>query len=309
VVNYNQGIYIARCLDAVRASPQPVQLLIVDDCSTDNSIGLIQEYIRKYGLDCTLLAKKTNDGICRCLNLALEAARAPFFSFIAADDWGDPHRFANMIHLLQAAGTGYAVAYSDARIVDMEEKPLAASYLKTYRPDLTAPPQGEVFEALLQDNFLPAMATVIRTQVLREIGGFDESLKVEDYDLWLRIAAKYHFLFDPDSVCYYRILPHSLIRRIGARKYEDWISIYLKHLKPGTPYQGLIEQKLAKCCENLYYSDSLRFVELVQLCSKQIPLPGKLKLLQVLHRSGLKGSHFKRFSNFLQGRKKGLLPN
>lgn len=310
VVNFNQGVYIGKCLDSILASGYDnLDLLIVDDCSTDNSTEIIEAYIRQHQLQCRFVVNPSNQGICYSLNRALSMAHGEFFTFIAADDWGDPHRFHSMAEVFSKAEADCAVVYSDARIVDMDAQPLYPSYLSVYRPDLPFPPQGHVFLDLLRDNFLPAMATLTRTDALKAVGGFDESLKVEDYDLWLRLSKTYTFSFDADSVCYYRILRNSLIRRIGARKYEDWITVYWKHWGYSAEADQLIKEKISKCCEFLYYTDSTRFVELYQLMSTKLKPNTKLRILYGLNRLGFKGSRVKALSDRLMGRSKSILRN
>jgi glycosyltransferase involved in cell wall biosynthesis len=310
VVNFNQGIYIGKCLDSIIASGYSlIDLLIIDDCSTDNSAEIINSYISHNRVKCRFEVNETNRGICYSLNKALSLAEGEYFTFIAADDWGDTHRFHSMVQVFQRMDSKCAVVYSDARIVDMDEAPLYPSYLGVYRPDLPAAPEGNVFLPLLKDNFLPAMATLTRTKALKDVQGFDESLKVEDYDLWLRLARQYSFAFDPDSFCYYRILPNSLIRRIGARKYEDWIRIYWKHWGFSDEADQLLADKVRKCCEFLYYTDSGRFSELYALMCTRLRPTTKLRTLYLFNRLGVKGSQLKKGIDRLMGRSKSILRN
>ncbi len=308
IINYNQGEYFAQCFQSVaNQSFKDFELLVIDDCSSDNSAELIQKVIGIQPFSCEFIINEENKGICFNLNLALSKARGKYFTFIAADDWGSEDRFEHMIDLLEKSDKSVALCYSDAILVDRKGKLIAGSYLKVYRPDLATPPEGDVFNALLNDNFIPAMATIIRTSLLREVGGFDNSLKVEDYDMWLRLSSKYKFIYDNKSICYYRILDNSLIRRIGSSKYEDWIKIYLKHLNSNPKYDMIIKRKIATCCEFLYYTGSREFGTFYKACKPIIGKNFKLAFLHLMYLMGVKGTFFKSVSNKLQRRKQSLL--
>lgn len=308
IINYNQGEYFAQCFQSVaNQSFRDFELLVIDDCSSDNSAELIQKVIDNQPFSCEFIVNNINKGICFNLNLALSKARGKYFTFIAADDWGSEERFEHMIDLLEESDESVALCYGDAILVNKQGELIADSYMKVYRPDLVTPPEGDVFNALLNDNFIPAMATIIRTNLLREVGGFDNSLKVEDYDMWLRLSAKYKFIYDNRPICYYRILDNSLIRRIGSAKYEDWIKIYLKHLNLSPKYDIIIKKKIASCCEFLYYTGSTQFGELYKKCKPKIGKNFKLAFLYLMYLMGVKGTFFKSVSNKLQGRKQSFI--
>jgi hypothetical protein len=86
---------------------------------------------------------------------------------------------------------------------------LAGRFIAKYRPDLDSP-SGDLLNLLAAGNFIPAMSTLIRTQALREVGGYDEELAYEDYDMWLRLAAQYDIMFVEGLLARYRIVAGSL---------------------------------------------------------------------------------------------------
>lgn len=306
VINYNQGEYIAQCLDNIlNQTFQNFELFIIDDLSTDNSRQLIQDYIDQHKVNCTFIKNEVNQGICKNLNQLLERSSCKYFTFIAADDWGTANRFEDMVNILEQSSGDVATVYSDCSLVDEKGVLISGSYIKYFRPDLDPlkPPSGMIFMDLLNYNFIPAMATVTRTEVLKEVGGFDENLKFEDYDLWLKIAHKYQIIFSGKSTCFYRILANSLIRRLGARKWEDMIRIYLKYSNQNSQIDALILPKIFKSLENVYFEDSTRYKEFYQLVVQKFSPDVKTKLLFLFHSIGLKGSFVKNVSNVIQRRK------
>ncbi|MCY1555227.1 hypothetical protein D9M68_918650 [compost metagenome] len=58
---------------------------------------------------------------------------------------------------------------------------------------------------------------MIRRQALVDVGMYDERLVYEDYDMWLRLAAQYEFVYHPAVVARYRIVSTSLVRTIFVK--------------------------------------------------------------------------------------------
>lgn len=304
IVNYNQGKYFEDCLRKTTLQTfKDFELIVIDDCSADNSVEMIRSLLKQYSVKANFIVNKKNQGICANLNMALKIAKGKYFSFIASDDWVEERCYEQMVKTFESAGEKVGLVYGDCHIVSEQKELLYPSYIQYFRPDLKQPPSGNVFHQLLNGNFLPAMVTTTRTSVLLQLNGFDESLKVEDFDMFLRIARDYHFLFVPGAGAAYRILPNSLIRRIGARKYEDWVEMYFKHIDADKQSQDIIRQKLKDCCEFLYYTDSEKFQYYVRKCRYYINPGWKIKLLLLLSYAGLKGSTLKKWSDQLQRRK------
>ena len=304
VINYNQGHLIHTCLDSIRdQSFSDFELYIIDDLSTDNSVSYIKEYISSNSLECSFIVNTQNQGICKNLNYLLQIAQGKYLTFIAADDWGDTNRFESMVQQLETAPPDVSTVYSDALLVNEAGESLHDSYLRHFRPDLKVPPQGDVFKELLSFNFIPAMATVTRTQAIKSVGGFDENLKFEDFDLWLKLAAEYKFLYSSDSKCYYRILPNSLIRTLGARKWEDLYTIYEKYLGKSRETDPLVIKMMNKCLANLYFTDSSIFRDKFRAMRKRSADAIIIDFYAILNRIGFKGSTYKKLTNRIVRRK------
>src|SRR5262249_53075631 len=85
---------------------------------------------------------------------------------------------------------------------------------------------GAVFLSLLQDNFVVTSTVMVRRSVLQSVGSFCEERAlrgVEDYDLWLRIAARSELAFLPEALAIYQLSPTSLGREQGGALH--WTSL------------------------------------------------------------------------------------
>lgn len=304
IVNYNQGIYFADCFHHIEnQSFKDFELIVIDDCSTDHSVQQINEILSHSNLPHQFIVNQINQGICANLNMALKQANGTYFAFIASDDWLETNFYERMIAAIHNGNEKLAAVYSDSLIVDVEKKELYPSFIRFHQPGLLHPPSGEIYRLLLQSNFIPAMAAVTKKEVFLSLGGFDEQLKLEDYDMWLRVARQWHINFVPGTHAYYRVVSNSLIRTLGARKYEDTINMYLKHVDNKGPEYAIISKNLSSCCEFLYYTDSDKLDYYLQKCKPHLTNKLKLSILRLFHQLNIKGSQLKRWSNFLQNRK------
>jgi len=211
---FNHARFLTECLDSIAAQTfQNFQLIVTDDCSKDNSAQLIESWLKAHRPASTFIRHSVNVGLCKTLNEALAQARGEFISMIATDDAWEPDKIERQLAVARAAGAGVAVVYSDAFRMDEDGVLLEKNFIDSHTPECTRP-SGRVFSELATRNFIPAMSTLIRRQALVDVGLYDERLVYEDYDMWLRLAARHEFVYCPALLARYRIVATSLVRTI-----------------------------------------------------------------------------------------------
>lgn len=230
VLSYEHAAYVDQCLESVAvlaSNEYPIDVLFLDSHSVDGSSERAVEWFQRIP-ELRVAVTTARLGVCASLNVALETLTADYVAMISADDWWDPLGLASLLRVAASSPTTTAVVYGDAELVSQQGVPLGETLLGRKLGDID-PPSGQVFAALVPGNFVPAMATVVRTAALRSVGGYDESLTYEDWDMWLRLARDYEFMHVPQVVAYYRQVPGSL----GASLFRnDWTNarILLKHV-------------------------------------------------------------------------------
>jgi glycosyltransferase involved in cell wall biosynthesis len=237
-INYNNSMYILETLNSIRDQTYTnIELIIVDDCSIDNSVELVENWLKTYTGKYKFIKHEVNKGVCVACNTGLRNATGEYVSSIATDDAMMPDKTKIQVAILEASGEDVAGLYSDAYLMDEHSNPINGVFIDIHRK-FNERPSGNIYEVLLQGNYIPAMTFLFKRKLFDDIGLYDESLVYEDYDMWLRIARKYTILFSDFISCKYRIRPGSLSSTIKNWDYSD-IKIFSKHAGAPLPMQRL----------------------------------------------------------------------
>ncbi len=239
---HNSGSWIRGTIDNVLSQSYPYrEIIIVDDGSTDNTKHLIDTHYGGY----VKYVYQDNAGPARARNRGIEMAGGEYIQFLDSDDFLSPEKIARQMAVFTANPECHIVycdfAFtSDDTDVGMEESP--AIYKEKYGTE-------NVFEALLDGNFIVIHSPLTRSDVIRSCGAFDTTLSSdEDYDLWLKIAAKgYRFCFIPEVLAFYRRRGNSVSTNLFKQSKGT-----LQALNKAKSYRAkLTEQERGKLKRNL----------------------------------------------------------
>ena len=242
---YNQSRFALECLESIRCQTYcNIELIIADDCSTDDSAERIRAWVDEHAVECQLVLHDRNQGLCRTLNDALSIATGKYVAMVATDDVWFPEKTARQVAMLEALPERVAVVYSDTYLIDETGGKLPGRFLE--RCERFDMPEGDIFPILLRDwAFILPMTTLIRRSCLEAVGAYDETLVFEDLDMWLRLGRQYHFAFDPTVVGSYRIHPGSMVQLRSVEITKSCIAIFSKWLRePG--FNRTVKRRIAE---------------------------------------------------------------
>ena len=185
---YNSANSLARALDSVLAQTQAdLRICAVDDGSTDDTADILERYAT-YGLP----LRQRHAGQAAARNRGIRISDSPFVAFLDADDYWLPNKLERQLAVLRQ-NPNVGLVCSDCATI--QEGKFAGSYFGS----VTAPAAGKLFERLVRECFVFTPTVVVRRKCLDEVGLFDESLVVsEDFNLWLRIAARWEIAVVPE---------------------------------------------------------------------------------------------------------------
>jgi len=216
---FNRAGYLRSAIESVLGQSLTSWEMIVAD---DGSGPEAAEYLRGLGdprIRVLWLAHSGNPSVAR--NAALRDARGTYVAFLDSDDLWEPNKLEAQTAALRARGECHW-SFTNVDWID------AAGGLMRPR-ERFVPHTGRIVEAVLTIDAYIALPTVLVEQrLLDEAGLFDEELRFgEDYDLWLRLAARSDVVAMTDKLTRVRVHAdnHSHDRR-GF--YQDWMRLYEK---------------------------------------------------------------------------------
>lgn len=193
---YNQERFIEEAiLSALRQTYEDIELIVVDDASTDNSQQVISEIVEEY-LDIKYLPLPVNIGHCAAFNQGLKLARGEFIIDLAADDVLHETRVEEGVKAFVGKDHSYGVNFSNAERIDESGHHISYHYpVNKLGQSLVQVPEGDVFEEVIRRYFICSPTVMFRKEIIDEMGGYDESLAYEDFDLWVRSSRNYKYLY------------------------------------------------------------------------------------------------------------------
>jgi glycosyltransferase involved in cell wall biosynthesis len=229
VTCYRQGRYVGDCLDSIAAQTyRDFELLVYDDESGDDTPVVVQAWLDRADLEARLVVNNRNVGLTTTLNRALTQCRGAYVAYCGGDDLWESTKLERQVEVLDRAGPDTALVYADARCIDAQGDVVAASFVRDQGQDEL--PAGQVFDRLIRTNFVPTPTPLYRKEAIEAVGGWDLDLRVEDWDLLLRLADKYDFAAVDAVLASYRIHDESMTRREFSSNIESRLQVMTKWL-------------------------------------------------------------------------------
>ncbi|MFV2055870.1 MAG: glycosyltransferase family 2 protein [Thiohalomonadales bacterium] len=190
---YNCEVYVAEAIESVLSQDYPnIELIIVNDGSTDDSISILKSYHAK-AKNIVLLTKE-NGGAAEARNAGLEISTGEFVAFLDADDVWLPGKLTLQVQYL-LKNVDIDMVYSSW--IRVENNDLSStihnieSSLKKDRHTVSVikPDSGWIYHHLLLDCIVHTITVLMRKSLVAKLGGFDANLRLgEDYTYWLKAS-------------------------------------------------------------------------------------------------------------------------
>ena len=257
---FNSQHYVVETLNSVKAQTyKNIQLILVDDCSTDESLHVVNDWLEYNGSSFTeviVIENPQNSGISFSCKMMEQVAKGIFFSCLGADDLIHPNKIVTQVEYM-IRHPDIALVYSNTLLIDSFGKLMQDDYFDVQRfscVDNKIGPSGFVFDKLLIEDFIPNSSVLVRKAFMENVGGYDKSLFAEDWDLWLRICKLYPVAFIDEYFSSYRIHSQSVMRKSSllVKMYESCCEAVLKHGNISQTHNNIIAKHLYTYCIGMY---------------------------------------------------------
>ena len=230
---YNHASYVARSVTSVLDQDYPaIQLVVIDDGSRDTSVTVLEELSRERPFT---IVRQENRGICRTLNRAInEFANGTWIAILASDDFWRPDKISRQIDALHAMPDA-RFCFSQAREFEDETH---ADMGRIFPAQVR---QGRILDRVFVRQHVPAGTMMFARSLFDELGGFDETLREEDWDFVIRSAAASSFCAVQQPLLYYRAHAGNTMRTAGRRRiFQQKALILSKNMHLVSPWPWLL---------------------------------------------------------------------
>ena len=219
---FNSARTIGRALESVRRqSYRNIQTIVVDDCSTDDTVACIRAHATD---NFHLIQLPTNGGAAAARNAGIAEADGGFVAFLDADDEWRPTKLALQVDLISrhskmsfvSCQCGFIGVNGGTEVIFREEFSPATGF--------------EAWRVLLAYTFVATPTVLARRTLLVKLGGFDPSLVIgEDQDMWIRLAleGEVGFIHEPLVLIHQQLA--GLSNRTAGRELEITLPMIRRH--------------------------------------------------------------------------------
>lgn len=202
--SYNSAHYIIDAIESIISQTYPHwELLITDDCSTDNSVEIITNYVAK-DFRIKLFRTEINSGAGVCRNKSIENAKGRFIAFCDSDDCWFPQKLEKQLGFMKLKGC--ALSYSSYMVMNEFKTIMGISVCMSVID----------YKSMKREDGIGCLTAIYDTEKVGKMY-FPSVRKRQDWGLWLEILSKCNVSYGvKEPLAYYRVRKDS----ISSNKWE-----------------------------------------------------------------------------------------
>ena len=210
---YNASAFVKDSIRSVLCQTyENFELLVVDDCSTDDSLEAVRSFSDSRII---LLTSPSHQGAAAARNLALKASRGSFIAFLDSDDLWEHHKLERQIKFMEENHFAFSCTYSkgvrDSESVYVETCPLVVTR-----------------RMLLKCDYISCLTVVAEKSLFDSVSVRPDIKRRNDYALWIQIIEKADCHCLPEILAFYRIRQNSLSHRNKFSLLKDHYLLWSK---------------------------------------------------------------------------------
>jgi len=237
VASYNYAQYLANRMDSlINQTYQNIELLIIDDCSTDGSLEILRRYENHPRI--RVVARQQNGGVVAVMNQGIEMSSGEFVIFGQCDDDCDERQIERLVDAMKRHPSA-GIAFCRSLLIDEDDRVLGDDYSireKAFRSKCVADTLitgEEMGRFLMTSCVIPNMsAALIRREAFEKVGLLSDKYKVCcDWDLFFRISERFDVAYVAEPLNKFRQHGQTVRSTTKHRAmYEEFIRVLLGHV-------------------------------------------------------------------------------
>ncbi len=203
VPSYNQAHFLPETLDTLLAQTYPHwEAVVVNDGSTDDTPAVLAGYAARDPR--FRVFNKANGGVSTALNEGIRQARGEWICWLSSDDLYQADKLALQVDAI-LANPGVRFHHSNYLILDERRRSVGET---VPNPRTIVPPRELQVIELLGENYVNGITVALHRTIFDEVGTFDDQLRQgQDYDLWLRLSARFPSAYLDKPTSLFRVHP------------------------------------------------------------------------------------------------------
>lgn len=205
-----------------------IEIFVINDCPADKKLvkelrKMIVESSRNRRVN--YIVVENNGGACKARNIAIERATGKYFACLDDDDEWLPEKIELQVQALEKQ-KGAAIAYCNAILRYVDQGKDVTRFVEKQK-------EGDIyFEQIEKNNIGSCSFPMFRTDVLKEVGGFDINMPaLQDWELYLRVLKKYKAVYVHKPVAIYYFYDGERISANSQNRVVAFESIHQKIIK------------------------------------------------------------------------------
>ncbi|MBK0402021.1 glycosyltransferase [Adhaeribacter sp. BT258] len=288
---YNHARFLREALDSVlNQTYQNLEIIVVDDLSTDNSREIIEDYVRRFP-QIKYLPNAQNLGNCVAFNRAYRLSKGKYLIDFATDDVLMPERIAEQVAAFEKLDESYGILFTDAEFIDDFGNHLLNFYKRDKNGNLAENvPDGDVFAHVIARHYICSPTMIMRRTVFDKLNGYDETLAYEDFDLWVRSAPDFKYFFLDRILTKRRIHAAQMSQqqyKPNDKQIFSTITVCKKAqklLRTEREKQALKKRVIHELIQAVFTRNFEATRQLYGLLQDLGPVPAKMKMLVAIHK-------------------------
>ncbi len=222
LVSMNHGKYIEQCIRSVLDQTYlNLEIIYLDNNSADDTYEKAIPLLSADRRCISAMKNSTSHALPKNINRMLQKATGKYVCNVSADDWFDLKNIEEKVGFLESRPT-YGMVYGSG-ILYYEETGQYKSY------PVIVPKSSDLFQQLMDYNIVFQIGALMKRSVFEKVGYYDEDLRTEDWDMWIRIAQHYPIGFQNKELVYYRRHSESFAGKLKETILEDVKKIIKKY--------------------------------------------------------------------------------
>ncbi|MEI7831093.1 MAG: glycosyltransferase [Prolixibacteraceae bacterium] len=222
VTSYNHAEFLQQRMESLLSQTyENTEIIVVDDCSTDGSQEILDEF--KSNKKVRLYLLNSNKGYVHVSNFGVSKAKGDYIVFAECDDFSELDQIESLHKAIKnrlSVGVVWSQSFvtnEKGNVVDDDLRERDSAFKRYCQTDVQIP-GSLLLKFMLHSNVIPNMsAAIFRKSLFIRIGGLTEKYKLSaDYDLWVRMAEVSDFYYLKSPLNNYRTHPYSVRKKLGT---------------------------------------------------------------------------------------------